>query len=203
VIIVVVVVVAGFVADRAAIHWTESQIASRIEHRFPGSHATVTVSSSPYLLRLAAFGTVREVHAHVTDVSDGRLRLDTVDVTAHGLKVNRTDLLHGEARLDSLSSATITASVSVAEVLRANGYGAVADLGGLATGLKANVQAEGNQVQISVGPVSFSFPFTSLVTCVGSGEVHAGEIVLTCTTHAVPPALQATPAPARVQGVAS
>ncbi len=191
--IVVVVVVAVFVGDQLAIHWTESRLASRIEHRFPGSHATVTVSSSFYLVRLAASGTVQEVHAHVTDVSDGQLHLDTVDVTAHKLKISRSDLLHGEARLNSLSSATITASVSVAEVLRANGYGAVADLGGLATGLKVTVQTEADQVRITAGPVTFSFPYTSLVPCVGSGAVHDGEIILTCTTHTVPPALQAAP----------
>jgi hypothetical protein len=163
----------------------------------------VTVSSSLYLLRLAVFGTVQDVHAHVTDVTAGRLRLDTVDVAAHDVKVNRTDMLHGEARLNSLSSATITATASVAEVLRTAGYGAVADLGGLVTGLKANVQAGASAVQIGVGPVTFTFRYNSLVPCVGSAEVSAGEIILTCTTHAVPPALQAAPAAGPVRALAS
>ncbi len=151
-----------------ALHWTESTVATRIEQRFPGSHATVTVSSSPYLVRLAVFGTVANVHAHVTDVTDDGLRLDTVDVTAHDLKVNRGDLLHGKTRLESLSTATITARVSVAEVLRAYGLGDLAGLGGLASGVKGTVQSQGNQVQISFGPLSFTFTSTSLVPCVGS-----------------------------------
>ncbi len=193
-VLVVVVVVVGFVADHVAIHKTEGAVASRIEHRFPGSHATVTVSSSLYLPRLALFGTVQEVHAHVTDVTDGQLHLDTVDVTAHSVKIDRTDLLHGETRVNSLSSATITATVSVADVLRASGYGAVADVPGLATGVKANVQAGAGEVKIGVGPLTFTFAYNSLVPCVGSGEVSGGEVILTCTTDSVPPALQAVPA---------
>ena len=129
------------VADHFAVRWSESTVATRIEQRFPGSHATVTISSSPYLVRLVVFGKVEKVHAHVTDVPDGRLRLDTVDVTANNLKVDRGDLLHGKTRLDSLSTATITARVSVAKVLRAYGLGDLADLGGLATGAKGPSRA--------------------------------------------------------------
>ncbi len=179
------------VADHFTVRWSESTVANRIEQRFPGSHATVTISSSPYLVRLVVFGTVQKVHAHVTDVPDGRLRLDTVDVTARDLKVDRGQLLHGKTRLDSLSTATITARVSVAKVLRAYGLGAIADLGGLATGAKGTVKTQGNQVQISIGPLSFAFTSTGLVPCVGSAQVSAGQLILSCTTRSVPPALQA------------
>jgi LmeA-like phospholipid-binding len=190
-VIVVILVVGGLVADHVAVQWTESQVASRIEHRFPGSHATVTISSSPYLPRLALFGTVQEVQAHVTDITDGQLHFDTVDVTAHRLQINRGDLLHGEARVTSLASATIRATISVAEALQASGYGAAAGLGGLANGVKVNVQAEAGEVRIGVGVLTFTVPYNSLVPCVGSGEVNGGEIILTCTTDTVPPALQA------------
>jgi LmeA-like phospholipid-binding len=190
--LVVLVVVAGavFVADHVAIHWTERRVASHIEHSFPGSHATVTISSSLYLPRLAVSGTVQDVHAHVTDVTDGRLHLATVDVTAHSLKVNRTDLLHNQTRVESLSTATITATFTVAEALRAAGHSAEADMSGLASGVKANVQAGAGLVHIEVGPLSFTFSYNSLVPCVGSGQVSGGEIILTCTTHTVPAALQ-------------
>ena len=89
IVFVVVAVVLVAVADHFTVRWSESTVANRIEQRFPGSHATVTISSSPYLVRLVVFGTVQKVHAHVTDVPDGRLRLDTVDVTARDLKVDR------------------------------------------------------------------------------------------------------------------
>jgi LmeA-like phospholipid-binding len=191
VVFVVVAVVLVTIADHFAVHWTESTVATRIEQRFPGSHATVTVSSSPYLVRLAVTGTVENVHAHVTDVTDNGLRLDTVDVTAHHLKLNRGDLLHGETRLESVSSATITARASLSEVLRAYGLGYLANLGSLGSGVKGTVRSEGNQAQISFGPLSFTFNLTSLVPCTGSAQISAGEVVLSCTTHSVPPALQA------------
>lgn len=187
--LVAVVLVA--VADHFAVRWSESTVATRIEHQYPGSHATVTISSSPYLVRLAVFGTVQNVHAHVTDVPYGRLRLDTVDITANHLKVDRGDLVHGKVKLDSLSSATITARVSAAELLRAYGLGDLADLGNLATGAKGTVQTQRNQVQVTFGPLSFDFTSTGLVPCVGTAEVNAGQVILACTTQSVPPALQA------------
>jgi hypothetical protein len=188
--LVVIVAVAVLVADYVAIHWTEGRVATRIEDRFPGSHATVTISSSLYLPRLAVSGTVQDLHAHVTNVTDGRWHFDTVDVTAHGLKINRTALVRSQARLNSLSSATITATLTVAEALRAAGYGAETDLGGLGNGIQANVQAGTGVVHIEVGPLTFTVPYNSLVPCVGSGRVSGGEILLTCTTHAIPAALQ-------------
>jgi hypothetical protein len=190
--VVVLVVVAGavLVADHVAIHWTEGRVASHIEHSFPGSHATVTISSSLYLPRVGVSGTVQDVHAHVTDVTDGQLHLDTVDVTAHNVKINRNDLLQGKARVQSLSTATITARLTVTEALQAAGHGAEADIAGLGSGTKAKVQAGAGLVHIEVGPLSFTLSYNSLVPCVGSGEVTGGEIILTCTTHTVPAALQ-------------
>jgi LmeA-like phospholipid-binding len=189
-VIVVVIAVAVLVGDGVAVHWSEGQVASRIERSFPGSHATVTISSSLYLPRLALLGRVQEVHAHVTDVTDGRLHLDAVDVTAHNLSINRADLLHGDVRVDSLSTATITTTIGVSEALQAAGYEAGSGLTGLTDGLKANLQAGSGEVRIEVGPLTFSFAYNSLVPCVGSGVVSGGEIILTCTTHTVPAALR-------------
>ena len=188
---VVVIAVVVVIADRVALHWTESRVSSRIESLYPGSHATVSISSSPYLVRLAVFGTVQEIHAHVTNLTDGGLHLDTVDISAHKLNVNRTDLLRGRVRLHSLGTATITARVSVAEALRSHGYSALAGLAGLASGVSATVHTTGNQVQIQFGPVTLDFTETSLVPCVGSAQVEQGEIILSCTTTTVPAALQA------------
>ena len=171
---VVVIAVVVVIADRVALHWTESRVSSRIETLYPGSHATVSISSSPYLVRLAVFGTVQEIHAHVTGLTDRGMHLDTVDITAHKLNVNRTDLLRGRVRLHSLGSATITASVSVVEALRSHGYGALASLpglGGLTSGVTATVHTTGNQVRIDFGPLALDFTETSLVPCVGSAQV--------------------------------
>jgi len=184
----VVVVLAGalFVADRIAVNRTESTITSRIEKRVPGSHAKVTISSSPFLVNLAMSGTIKEMHAHVTNVTAGRLTLDSVDVTVHDLKVSRSDLLHGSVKLTGMSEATIQATTSVADVIAATLGAAV----GLPSGSSASVEAGPSSVHISFGPFSFTVPYTSIVPCVGTARISGTDVVLTCTTHTLPPALK-------------
>jgi len=189
-VLVALAVIVVFVGDRVAIQRTETAISSRIEARVPGSHATVTISSSPFLVRLAASGTVQDVHAHVTGVTEGTLRLDSVDVTIRNLKISRTSLWHGSVRLLSLSSATITATLSVTALLRAVGYSLRAGLAALASGATASVKAGSNRVQITFGPLTFGFSYGSLIPCVGSARVSGTEVILSCTTTTLPPALQ-------------
>ncbi len=181
-----------FVGDRVAVQRTESGISARIEHRVPGSHATVTISSSPFLVHLAASGTVREVHTHITDVTDGSLPLDAVDITVRNLKISRTSLVHGSVQLLSLSNATITVTLRLAEAVRAAGYSLPAGLGALISGATASVKAGSGRVQITFGPLTFGFSYGSLVPCVGSARVRGTEVILTCTTTTLPPALQTT-----------
>jgi hypothetical protein len=188
----VVLVVAVLVGDQVALARTRSTIESRIEQRVPGSHASVSISSSPFLVRLALSGTVREIHAHVTNVKDGSLTFDTVDVVVHDLKVDRSSLLNGPIRLTGLSSATITATASVSEVLQAAGYGSFSGLGALASGLSGTVTTGSGQVKVTFGPISFAFTYSALVPCVGSARVTGSEVELTCTTTTLPPALQTT-----------
>jgi LmeA-like phospholipid-binding len=191
--LVILAVLAGIVVfgDRLAVHHTESTISSRIESRLPGSHATVSISSSPFLVRLAVSGTVRLIVAHVTGATDGNLHLDSVDMTVHNLKLSRSDLLHGSVHVSSLSSATVTARVSVAEVLRARGYGALSDLGPLVSGVTVPLQAEAGKLQADFGPLAVTFAYSPLIVpCTGSAHINGGEITLTCTTTTVPPAIQ-------------
>jgi LmeA-like phospholipid-binding len=187
---VVVLVVAIFVGDQIALARTRSTIESHIEKSVPGSHATVSISSSPYLVRLALSGTVKEIHAHVTNVKEGGFTLDTVDVTVHNLKISRSDLLHGSVHLQGMSSATITASTSVTQLLTQAGYAAIAGFGSLASGLNGKISAGANDVTITFGPVSFSLPYSAIVPCVGSARVTGGDVVFSCTTTTLPPALQ-------------
>lgn len=190
-VVVAVVVLAVVVGDRIALQAAASDISSRIEHRLPGSHAAVTISSSPFVIQLALSGTVEEVRAHVTGVTDGGISLDSVDVTAYHLKISRSSLWHGSIRLLGLSYATITAAVSVAEVARVTRYGSLAGLEGLASGVTGSVEAGSGRVQITFGPFTFSVPYGSLVPCVGSAQLRGDEIILSCTTTTLPPALQA------------
>jgi hypothetical protein len=81
-------------------------------------------------------------------------------------------------------------TTSVLGALRAAGQSSLADLSGLASGMKGSVKAGAGRVQVTLGPLVFTFAFSSLVPCVGSAHVSGEEIVLTCTTTTLPPALQ-------------
>ena len=109
VVVVVVLVVAVLVGNQIAVRHTESTIASRIEQRVPGARASVTIPSSGFLLHLAASGTIQDIHAHVTGVTDGDLHFDSVDIAVQDLKVDRSDLVHGSVHLVSLAQAASAA----------------------------------------------------------------------------------------------
>jgi hypothetical protein len=108
-----------------------------------------------------------------------------VDVTVHDLKVSRSDLLHGSVKLTGMSEATIQATTSVAHVVEAT-----LGIGGLPSGATASIQAGPASVRVSFGPFAFTVPYSSIVPCVGTARVSGAEVILTCTTHTLPPALQ-------------
>ena len=185
IVLVVLVVVAVAVGDHFAQQTTESQIAKRIEQRVPGSHATVTISSQPFLYHLAAAGTVEVLHAHVTGVKDSGITFTSIDVTVNNLQVNRSDLLSGSVHLSGISNAIITATLPATEVAAAG----LASLGSLGSGRTATVQSQGNHAQIKVAGTTIDLPYNTLVPCVGSATVKGTNLVVTCTTTTLPPAL--------------
>lgn len=184
--VVVLIAAALVVVDIFAAHRTQSTISSNIEHRFPGSHASTQISSFPFLGRLAVNGTVEKIHVHVTGVTNGSLSLTAVDVTVHQLRLSRSELFNGKIRPIGLSSATITVTISVSDALH--------DIGGAITGLPAGtsgaVSAGSSGVTVAFGPVSFRFSYTSLVPCLGSARIQGTDVVLSCTTSSLPPALK-------------
>lgn len=190
ILIAVVAVFGGLLlgGDALAVHLIDGQVASHIEQKVPGSHAKVTISSQPFLVHLAASGTVEHLDAKVTNVTIDRYHVSSVDVKATGVKVNRGDLFRGKVRLDSIKTGTITATLSESDLLKA----------GLVTGLKsfsgstASVSAGTSSVKISVDGFNFTLPYSNLVPCVGSASVEGSKLVLTCVTHQVPPALSAS-----------
>jgi hypothetical protein len=71
IVVLVLLAVILAVGDVVAKDGVQSAIASRIEDRDPGSHATVTISSFPFVGRLAASGAVPSLDAVVTDLHEG------------------------------------------------------------------------------------------------------------------------------------
>jgi hypothetical protein len=186
VLVVVAIVVA---ADLVAVHITDSAIAKRIEQRVPGSHASVSISSTPFLYHLAAAGNIEELHAHVTDVTEGSYTFSSIDVTIDNLKIDRGDLLSGKVHLDSITRASIIATLTQEELFQAGVLTSLKDLGVLNPSSQATVHVGTNQVTVKVAGVSIVIPFNSLVSCVATAVFQGGNLVLSCTTNTLPPAL--------------
>jgi hypothetical protein len=189
-VLLVVLLVAALVAgDVVTVHLTESAIAKRIEQRVPGSHATVTISSSPFLYHLAASGTVEELHAHVTGVVENHYSFESIDVTVKDLEVNRGDLLRGSVDLARISNATIVATLSRDELVEAGVVVGLKHLGVLGSSAHGTVVPGQSEVTINVDGLTLTLPYSSLVPCVGTAVFTGGNLVLTCSTDTLPPAL--------------
>lgn len=195
VLILAVVVVAAGITDVVVRHHVESAVATQIDDQVPGSHAQVSISSFPFLGRLAASGTVPTMTAHVTGVVAGAVALDTVDVVVHDVRVARSQLVHGKVQLESIREAIITAAVSQASLDRQVGVPVTIGAGtvGLAgVQVPAHVTVVNNRIDIQVPPlpaISVTIPLTNLVPCIGTARLSPGQLTVTCTTTQLPPAL--------------
>jgi len=186
VLLIVAVVVAG---DYVTVHFTQSQIAKRIEQRVPGSKAKVTISSSPFLYHLLAAGKVEKVTADVADVTEGNYTFQSIDVTVDDLQINRNELLKGKVQLEGLTKATIVATLTPEELVQAGVLTSLTQLGVLGTAPHASVVAGQNDVAVTIDGATFKIPYNSLVPCAGSAGFSDRNLVLTCTTTTLPPAL--------------
>jgi hypothetical protein len=198
-VVLLAIVVAGLsVADIAIRHQVERDTAHRIEQRVPGSHATVVISSFPFLGRLAVSGTVPELRANVTGVSVGDLAFSDISLDVQQLRVQRSALLHGQVKVDSIREAVVHATVTQAAVDHALGVSVT--LGQGTVGLDgvqapATVSVSGNRIHVEVSPLpafSIPIPLLAVLPCVSSASIVPGRLLLTCTTTTVPPALAGT-----------
>jgi hypothetical protein len=195
VIIVAILVVAAGIADVVIRNHVEQAVATQIDDQVPGSHAQVSISSFPFLGRLAASGNVPTMTAHVTGVQAGPVALDTVDVVVHDIRVARSQLVHGKVQLESIRAAVITAQVSQASLDRQVGLPITLGAGtvGLAgVQVPAQVTVVNDRITIQVPPlpaISVTIPLTKLVPCIGSANLSPGHLTVTCTTNQLPPAL--------------
>src|SRR5437870_204039 len=96
VLVVLLIVVVGMlvVADFGARAAVENQLEHRLEHDVPGpSSASVTIDSFPFLGRLLVTGQLSTLHAEVSNIEAGPLRLSKVTVDLHDVHINREALL--------------------------------------------------------------------------------------------------------------
>jgi hypothetical protein len=186
------------IGDVEARMYTEHQFAHRIDTNVPGAHAAVKISSFPFVGRLAATGTVREIRAHVTNVVSGRFTFDTVDVAVSGVHLDRTALFkHQTIRVLDINHGTVTADMTEAAVDQVAGGLPIKLLDGAVqlavkgVNVVGHVSVVGNQlvVNVSGAPLTVAIPKLPLLPCAANAVVTTGHLTLTCALQGIPPAL--------------
>jgi hypothetical protein len=194
VVILVLLLGAGDVTARVL---TQRQLEHRIETNVPGASAKVTISSFPFLGRLAASGTVGKIRARVTHVASGAFSFDAITMTVTGVRFNRNQLFQGRVKLDKIDSGTVTADLSESELDRALGgipvklgQGSVA-LTVAGARVTAQVSVVNNQLRLQSGgvPVTVDIPKLPVLPCVGSVVVTPQHVELGCTFKQIPSVL--------------
>ncbi len=187
-VLLVVLIAAAVVGDLYARSRVESMIAQRIEQRVPGSHASVHISSFPFVGRLAVSGSVPEVKAKVTSVTEGRFTFSLVNVDVRGLKLQRSQLIHGHVDVTGVSRVTVHATMTQQALDQAVGVPVVLGDGTVSVGdVSADITVTGGRVY--VGSTGFAVPALALLPCVSGATVSPGQLVLSCVTTTIPPAL--------------
>jgi hypothetical protein len=162
----------------------------------------VSISSFPFVGRLAAFGRVSRIQARATNVSSGNYTFDSVVATVHGVKIDRTALLrHQQVQVTSIDTGTVNADMTEAEVDKAidsaipgahvkiGAGSAQATVSGVT--VTAHVTVVNGQLHVTAPGVSVDVPVPqlALLPCVASATLVTGHLQLACTIHEVPAAL--------------
>ncbi len=114
---------AYLVLDLTSRSIAQNQVASAITKRTRAGAATVRVDSLPFLYDILVTGTLPAVDVELSDVPVGRLVVAHIDVSAQDVRFDR-HVLFDDRRLDvtAISSATVQATVTAAELSKAIGH---------------------------------------------------------------------------------
>ncbi len=197
--VLAIIVGIASVADVYVRHRVERDAAARIEQRVPGAHASVHISSFPFVGRLATSGTVPDLTAHVTGAGVAGLSFAAIDLDVKDLRVQRSSLLQGKVVVTGLRIAVVHATITQASLDHALGLGVT--LGAGTVGLDgvevpARLSVEGNTIRIVVAglrTLRVPVPVLAVLPCVSAATIAPGVLQLSCTTTTVPPALAGTP----------
>jgi hypothetical protein len=186
--------------DVEARHYAEHQVAHVIGTHEPGATAKVRIKSFPFVGRLAVSRQVQQVTADVHNVpvatAAGNFKLDEVDLTLKGVKVDLGPLVAGSNdAVKSIRSGSVRAVMS--EQALAGLVKLPVTLGSgsaqvTVAGVKVNASASvtNNVLHLVAGPttVMVKLPAIPVLPCAPNVAIVPGDLILSCTFNTVPAA---------------
>ncbi|HWG74853.1 MAG TPA: hypothetical protein VG184_12440 [Acidimicrobiales bacterium] len=183
------------VADIVIRHQVEDGITARVERSNPGAHASTTISSFPFVGRLAVSGTIPEMRVDATGVRAGPLVFSRVDLDLTDLRVRRGALLQRHVQLIGLRRGVITADISQESVDHLTGLPITFGAGTVGVGgveLPVQFSIHGSAVTIrfaSLPSVTVPVPPLNLLPCVGAAVIVPGALQVSCSVTSLPSVL--------------
>jgi regulator of protease activity HflC (stomatin/prohibitin superfamily) len=110
--VIIFVVVGNFYARSEA----QKKIAARVKATTHAETVSAKISAMPFLYQVAV-SKVRSLQVVAKEVPVGKLRIDQVTLNANQIKVDRGELFSRKVKIDSVGSATVTATVKTSDLL--------------------------------------------------------------------------------------
>jgi len=199
VLIVAAVAVGADIGGRA---FAEHLIANRAKSSTGAKSSSASISSFPFLYDLLVEGRTRQVNVDLRGVPLGPLRIDRVDLKAHGVHVETGYLIdHQKVRIKSIDSADATMTVTAASLSAATGLQIVisgdtvtASVGGVSIPASIGITG-GHELTLDVqGHRTFTFDVDRspiIPTCDMQLTTANDALTLGCHVSPVPPAVVA------------
>jgi hypothetical protein len=192
----VAIIVAGLaVADIWIRHKVQSEVASHIDSELPGSHATVSISSFPFVGRLITSGTVPKLTVDVDNVQVDGITFGAIDIVVHQLKVDTSQLTSAKVVLRSISSGSVTADIPQTSIDQKLGQSLTLGSGTVSLdGVSVQPSISVSNTAVTLGmaglpSITVPIPQLSLLPCVSAAVIVPGAVQLSCALSALPPAL--------------
>jgi hypothetical protein len=196
VVILLAVVSLGDVETRI---FAQHQLEHRIDGNVRSAGAHVSISSFPFLGRLALNGTVPKIKAHVPGVVSGPFTFDFIDVTVNGVHLDRSVLFNSQRlQVQRIDSGTVVADMTEAALDKVLGVATVTLGNGVAqvrvgvASVSAAVSIVNGELHVARVPVNVALPKLTLIPCPLSAVVTPGHLRLSCAFNQVPAALLTT-----------
>jgi hypothetical protein len=179
--LVLLLVVGWIVGEILLIPFAERRIEREVAQRSRDTTAVdADIDSFPLAASVLVTGKVRKLTVTLDRVARVGVRFASVSFAVSGIEVDRPAILRGRAKIRSIDSGTVTATLELGAL------GRIASLAGV------DVTMTGRTLH--AGGVDVEIP-RDLVPCEPTSRVDGDKVILTCTISELPEVLQGLSAP--------